>query len=75
MINDGHFDLSKFKVVYSDRVLNAVALLRILFREGNDHPPKIEFIDVLVVIVNSNGNLQIISDEAWRFQFIPIVTG
>lgn len=72
MINDGHIDLSKFKVVYSDRVFNAVALLRIEFREGNDNPPKLKFIDILVV--NSDGNLQIISDEAWRFQFIPIVT-
>lgn len=67
-------DLSKFKVVYGEMVFNAIALFRFEFNDndGNSNPPKFKFIDVLVV--NSDGNLEIISDEAWRFQFIPIVT-
>lgn len=65
-------DLSRFKVVYGERVLNAVALIDFKCYEGNENHPKIKFIDIMVV--NADGNLQIITDEAWMFQFIPIIT-
>lgn len=68
-------DLSRFKVVYGDKVLNAVSLLFIDMGNYEDQAktrivPK--FIDVLVI--NENGTLEIIRDETWRFQFLPIVS-
>lgn len=71
-----HIDLTRFKVVYGDKVLNAVSLEFIDFdddlinlRSKITITPK--FIGVLVI--NENGNLEIIHDETWCFQFIPIV--
>lgn len=70
-------DLSKFKVIHGEKVLNAVALLGIGIPENVDFEhrdtvlkPKI--LDVLVI--NEDGNLVSIMDEAWRFQFLPIVS-
>ena len=48
-------DLSRFKVIHGERVLNAVALIDARMKEDED------------------GNLVSIADEAWTFQFIPIV--
>lgn len=68
-------DLSRFKVVHGDKVLNAVALMEVYFE--NIHPDKQEtiekpkFIDVLAI--NKDGNIISIHDEAWTFQFIPII--
>lgn len=67
-------DLSKFKVVYSEKVLNAVALLDIEFKNNTLHEDLVQkpkFITVLVV--NEDGNLVAYRDEAWMFQFLPIV--
>lgn len=67
-------DLSRFKVVYGDKVLNAVSLLFIDMEEYQEGKTRIKpkFLEVLVI--NENGNLEIIRDEAWRFQFLPIVS-
>lgn len=68
-------DLSKFKVVYEEKVLRAVALSNIDFQESEDFTSTIikpNFLDVLVI--NSNGNLEILHDKAWRFQFIPEIS-
>lgn len=74
-----NIDLSRFKVVYGDKVLNAVALTDYLFGEkGYPNPDsecvihKLKFITILAI--NEDGNIIAICDEAWRFQFIPIVT-
>ena len=74
-----NIDLSRFKVVYGEKVLNAVALTDYLFKENNyPHPDskgciqKLAFITVWAI--NEDGNIIAICDEAWRFQFIPIVT-
>ena len=70
-------DLSRFKVVYGEKVLNAVALQEIMFKD-KDYPTmgetsikKPQFLSV--VAINEDGNIIVISDEAWRFQFLPIV--
>lgn len=69
-------DLKGFKVIYSETVLNAVALIE--YEHAEDVYPdttgyrKFKFITVLVI--DTNGNLKIIRDEAWMFQFIPIMT-
>lgn len=69
-----NIDLSRFKVVYDEKVYNALALLEI---ELNDYVnyeeihKKPKFIEIM--IINEDGNIAMIRDEAWRFQFIPIV--
>ena len=69
-------DLSRFKVVYGERVLNAIALQDIVFGD-KDYPvisetstKKPKFLSI--VALNEDGNIVVINDEAWRFQFLPI---
>ena len=68
-------DLSRFKVVHGEKVLNAVALMEVQFRDRSfDEQETIEkpkFIDILAI--NEDGNIISIHDEAWTFQFIPII--
>jgi hypothetical protein len=68
--------LKGFKVIYKEQVLNAVALLEQYYPEDFDFSTigyrKFEFLTIL--IIDTNGNLKTIYDEAWMFQFIPIVT-
>jgi hypothetical protein len=69
-------DLSRFKVVHGDRVLNALALDNIMYKEGKypgfdeETYTKPQFLTVLAI--NEDGNIVAICDEAWRFQFLPI---
>lgn len=68
-------DLSRFKVVHGEKVLNAVALMEVHFGDRSfDERETIEkpkFIDILAI--NEDGNIVSIHDEAWTFQFIPII--
>ena len=72
-----NLDLSRFKVVYGDKVLNAVALTDVFFND-NDYPNpqdeccihKLKFVTVFAI--NEDGNIIAICDEAWRFQFLPV---
>lgn len=71
-------DLSRFKVVHGDKVFNAIALMEVHMPENvewdkRDIVLKPKFIDVLAI--NEDGNIISIYDEAWTFQFIPIVGG
>lgn len=71
-----NIDLSKFKVVYSDKVLNALSLVEVVYQDDTnwkDIHKKPKLIEILVI--NENGNIEAIRDEAWRFQFIPILNG
>lgn len=70
-------DLSRFKVIHGERVLNAVALMGmdvigIEDWERRDVIAKPKVIDVLAI--NEDGNLVSIMDETWTFQFLPIIT-
>lgn len=68
-------DLSRFKVVYGDKVLNALALFDVVFEENTNYDAihkKPKFIEILVI--NEDGNIEALRDEAWRFQFIPIIS-
>lgn len=71
-----NIDLSRFRVVYKENVLNAITLLNFEMKEDTDldkqtvGKPKF----LVVMALNSDGNIEIINDEAWMFQFIPIVT-
>lgn len=67
-------DLSRFKVIHGERVVRAVSLLVMEFSDDTDHTETVvkpKFIDILVI--NSDGNLEILHDEAWTFQFVPIL--
>ena len=68
-------ELSGFKVVYKERVLRAVCLEAIDF--GKDFPPEIGKVDVpkfiTIIAINEDGNIVSIRDEAWMFQFIPVI--
>lgn len=69
-------DLSRFKVVHGNKVFNAIALMEVhmpenVERDKRDIVVKPKFIDVLVI--DEDGSIISIRDEAWMFQFIPIV--
>ena len=66
-------DLSRFKVVYGDKVLNAVFLESYEIREYPHSGETSKFKQLTVVAINEDGSLVAICDEAWRFQFIPII--
>lgn len=71
-----NIDLSRFKVIYRDKVLNALSLMEIIFDENvnlDDIRKKPKFIEILVI--NEDGNIEALRDEAWMFQFIPILNG
>ena len=70
-----NIDLSRFKVIYGEKVLNAIALQSIDMGEA-EYPSekcveKPKFLEVLAI--NEDGNIIAIYDEAWTFQFLPIV--
>lgn len=67
-------DLSRFKVVYGEKVLKAVSLQDIIFDENtvwNAARKKPRFIEILVI--NEDGNIEVLRDEAWMFQFVPVL--
>lgn len=70
-------DLSRFKVMHGDKVLNAIALMEVRMPDNMDFDNretvvKPKFLDILAI--NEDGNIVSIHDEAWTFQFLPIVT-
>lgn len=74
-------DLSRFKVILGDRVLHAIALENIEWREnewpGARHGEQTKEVTkprfLTVLCINEDGNMVALHDEAWRFQFIPII--
>ena len=70
-----NIDLSRFKVVYNEKVFKALALMDIVFEnvdfEDIHKKPKL----IEIIIINEDGNIEMLRDEAWRFHFIPIVKG
>lgn len=76
LVGIGHgIDLSRFKVVHGDKVLNALSLTNV----WQDYAPNNEkatitnpkFLELLAI--NEDGQVISIHDEAWTFQFLPIV--
>lgn len=67
-------NLSKFKVVYKEKVLRALSLQEVFFADDTnftDTHKKPKFIEILVI--NEDGNIEALRDEAWMFQFIPVL--
>ena len=70
-----NIDLSRFKVVYDNRVLKAISLTDVIFHDGVNWEAihkKPRIIEVLVI--NEDGNIESLRDEAWMFQFIPVLS-
>ena len=68
-------DLSRFKVIHGEKVLNAIALMHIEFENDSfrerETIGKPKFLEILAI--NEDGNIILIHVEAWTFQFIPII--
>lgn len=68
-------DMRGFKVVYKERVYNALEMVcgfeDETRKETGESAPK--FLTVLVL--NEDGNVKMLEDEAFMFQFIRIVGG
>lgn len=69
-------DLTRYKVVYKEKVLRALALIDVRFPvekwPGPDNPElKPEFITLMVV--NADGVLEAFTGKAEEFQFVPIL--
>lgn len=68
-------ELNGFKVVYRERVLRAIALMgwnpgdEPQWEVGKTTKPKV----IEILAVNEDGNIVSIVDEAWMFQFIPVI--
>ena len=73
---DGRWSDEDLPWDYKEIVLNALTLLEWnydgVFPIDTPSIPKLGFISVIVI--DTNANLKIIRDEAWKFQFVPIVT-
>lgn len=68
-------DLSRFKVVYGEKVLKAISLQEVIFNdnvEWNATRKKPKSIEILVI--NEDGNIEALRDESWMFQFVPILS-
>ena len=64
-----------FKVIYQERAYHCINIMPDFgggtrAETGFDKPKFLE-----VVIINEDGELRIVRDEAWCFQFIPKVEG
>lgn len=71
-----NIDLSRFKVVYSEKVFKALSLQEVVFpdntnMEATHKKPKI----IEILAINEDGNIVALRDEAWMFQFVPILNG
>ena len=71
-----NISLVGFKVIHNGIVLNALALRNIKMRaneEGTTRETIEKPIFLEVIAINQDGNIISIYDEAWTFQFMPIV--
>lgn len=70
-------DLSRFKVIHDGKILNALALMEARMPDGViwDNRKTIEKLKILdILAINEDGNIISIMDEAWTFQFLPIIS-
>lgn len=64
-------DITRFKLIYNEKVWQPVALMEVTFAPETNFEALVKepaFIEVLVL--NSDGNIIALRDEAWTFQFI-----
>lgn len=68
-------DLTKFKVIYDGKVLNAVSLGTCQFEENQDMAEsykKPKWIEIIAI--DTDGTIVFIRDETRKFQFVPRLT-
>ena len=68
-----NISLTGYKVIYEDKVLNAVSLQRI---EIFEDPPRLVRIftkvdSVEIIAIDTDGTLIVVRDAGTKFQFIP----
>jgi hypothetical protein len=72
---DMGIDITRFKVVYNDRVLRAIALMDVFLpeQEENSIPQFVwESPDELeLLVIDENGRVKRVRDKAEKFQFLP----
>lgn len=70
-------DLSRYKVVYEDKVIRALAIMDVRFM-GDDYPspekPSVKPAYVTVMVINADGVLEALTGKAEEFQFIPVLS-
>lgn len=68
-------DLSRYKVIYGDRALHAMALdnCRYNDKEWPGQQKIVKPAELTVLCLNEDGNIVALTDEAWKFQFVPIL--
>ena len=70
----GVINLRGMRVVYSERVYRALAITGYAVNERREREPKkgrTQIKHMAVMVINEDGNVVIIDDEAWMFQFFP----
>ena len=62
-------DMSNYKMIYKDQVFNVLHIMPTVdFSNENNQPNKVKFINATVI--NENGELAIVDDEACMFKFV-----
>lgn len=61
-------NMSAYKVVHKNMVYRTVAIVGMDFPKEGEEPDSIT-----VLVIDENGNIKHLTDEAKRFQFIPVV--
>lgn len=67
-------NLRGMRVVYSERVYRALAITGYAVNERRKREPqkgRTQIEHMAVMVINEDGNVVIIDDEVWRFQFLP----
>ena len=68
-------DMRGFKVVYKERVYNALEMVCSFEGEVRKETGESEPKFLTVLVLNEDGNVKMLEDEAFMFQFMRIVGG
>ena len=68
-------DMRGFKVVYKERVYNALEMVCEFGEEARKETGESEPKFLTVLVLNEDGNVKMLEDEAFMFQFMRIVGG
>lgn len=71
-----NIDVSRFRVIHGNEVLNALCIAGGKMPESTHQETrktKVKPIFLDVWVVNADGEIVSIYDEAWTFQFVPII--
>ena len=67
-------DVSRFKVIYGEKIFRAIAIMNMYMPKVQTYTiEKPKFLHIWAI--NEEGNIVSINDEAWKFQFLPVING